>query len=777
MKKSGFKMIKQTAVKFMLITLAAALFSCADYTPEALDCYPSEDGGTYIILKNISIERTINPSSDMLSRFYLRGKPAASSGDYSCLHDDKTFASADELKQQKFSITPGIWDLMLTADSVFDGNSYITYKGTLTKAFTAGNTYVLSFNLSPTTTGEYGGMKITLQFSNGADKVTAVLKNKSTDTNTIDSTDFTGNSITSSDGKKSVTYSKKLLSPGNYHLTFYLYADGIDSPLNIIENVVRIQKDFYTTKTLEIDANETYDIIYKYYINGQELTDTPESAGITTSSGTGTVQPGKYTPKYGTTVGLPELQKTGFSFEGWYNSNTFTQPAGYLIERGETGTKTFYACFTNTLYVAPEQSGGDGSGTGATGGDGTGTTGTYPDESKNGYTQETAFSSIAAAVTKINDSTSPIDWNIAVCGTLNGAQKIENTAKNITLYGADGIDEATEEPKAVLNGGFTDESTGTTLSVKNCTGNITIKNLKITGGNQAQNSSGFGGGIYIETSNVTLDEGTLITGNKAKYGGGIYIKGGENGTNNTSVLNINNSAKITQNSALIYGGNIHATNLATVNMNGGEISEGSIETSSGGSTTGGSPIGGAGIGLQYGSKLNLTDGEIKNNRISDSSTRDKQGAGVWLDNTNSTLNSSQVQNTLNMSGGTISNNWIASQDEDKVMGGAVYVSQSSEMYMSGAAYIPFGADVQGNGEILENRGFNDVYLSLSSKINVLADLTTDETVASITPASDLLTQNPIQVVDPAKYYNKFALTGTSAAEWILNELGQLIPKP
>lgn len=47
---------------------------------------------------------------------------------------------------------------------------------------------------------------------------------------------------------------------------------------------------------------------------------------------------------------------------------------------------------------------------------------------------------------------------------------------------------------------------------------VTIKNLKITGGNASN-----GGGIYVgKSANVTLDNGSLISENYAeKKGGGI----------------------------------------------------------------------------------------------------------------------------------------------------------------------------------------------------------------------------------------------------------------
>ena len=196
--KNIFTEMKNTISKVLLAAFSSVLFfSCTDSIQEAAGCYPSEDGGTYIIINDVNLSRTINPSKDSLSGFDLRGKLSTQS-EYKSLQADSNGGSSTiaDLLQQKIKITPGIWDLMLTADSIADG-SCITYEGRITKTIAAGYEYVLNFNLTPQNPTDFGEMKITVNFTGNADKVTAVLKNKSTDSSAIISKDFTGSSITS----------------------------------------------------------------------------------------------------------------------------------------------------------------------------------------------------------------------------------------------------------------------------------------------------------------------------------------------------------------------------------------------------------------------------------------------------------------------------------------------------------------------------------------------------------------------------------------------------
>ncbi|MCR5764560.1 MAG: hypothetical protein K6G09_01150, partial [Treponema sp.] len=109
-------------------------------------------------------------------------------------------------------------------------------------------------------------------------------------------------------------------------------------------------------------------------------------------------------------------------------------------------------------------------------------------------------------------------------------------AKSILLTGYNGLDE-NENPKDKINrglqeiGGAGAAYTGTVLVVATEVP-VTITNLLLTGSkNDSTNNSDDsyhqkGGGLHItEEATVTLSDGTLISGNDAKYGGGVYNAG------------------------------------------------------------------------------------------------------------------------------------------------------------------------------------------------------------------------------------------------------------
>ncbi|MBO4601664.1 MAG: InlB B-repeat-containing protein [Salinivirgaceae bacterium] len=191
------------------------------------------------------------------------------------------------------------------------------------------------------------------------------------------------------------------------------------------------------------------------------------------------------------------------------------------------------------------------------------------------------LATINGAVQKITEYAESIDnsyyktFIIKVDGTLYGAQNIgaENDAafKNyeigqLVLEGAHTL-VAGQNPTDVLDGQFNEDNMNHTLYI-NSRADVTIRNLKITGG-----YSSSGGGIYTGNySTVTLDDGTLITGNIASNeGGGIY---------NAYTLTVKPGATITSNRAKIGGGifDCFLSSSSTTTIKGGTIVENTADS-------------------------------------------------------------------------------------------------------------------------------------------------------------------------------------------------------
>ncbi|MBO7593364.1 MAG: InlB B-repeat-containing protein [Salinivirgaceae bacterium] len=198
-------------------------------------------------------------------------------------------------------------------------------------------------------------------------------------------------------------------------------------------------------------------------------------------------------------------------------------------------------------------------------------------------TIDAPLATINGAVHRITENAKNIDGSyyktfiIKVDGTLYGAQNIgaefdaafpNYEISELVLEGAH-KSVAGQEPTDVLDGQFDETDRGSTLYI-NSKAPITIRNMKITGGCDVS-----GGGLYLwgNITDVTLDDGTLITGNRAinvvsgedivyGQGGGVYSCGAWR-------LAIKQGAVITGNTAT-YGGGF-ADNPASIIIDGGSV--------------------------------------------------------------------------------------------------------------------------------------------------------------------------------------------------------------
>ena len=693
--------MKKLIKNLLTASLAFTLFSCTNILQQ-INNNPekkSADGETYIVL-NTSVKKTTTKVSrdidadkndlkvENLVNFVLSGKETDS--DTSTI---KTLAEAEtlsELQSQKIKITPGVWTFKLAAEL----NGIIFSGETEGKEIKAGLENTVKFVL--TSEVKYGGLEITIEWTNKADKVVATLltKDRTEEVATETFEDFEEDSST-------VTFSRDIkkadeqINSGTYYLKFEFYNETTTTLFDTYESYVNIADGLITRANLAIALDETFDIIYE--LNGENVT-----------LAEGQVQPLKYSRK-STELTLPQMKRPGYFWGGWYEEEDFSGEPVTAIP-AETGVqKTYYAKWNNpVLYV---------SGTG--------------DDPTGDGTEHNPFESIDKACETIIATGDPeMEWVIYIMGDVTGPHSSTKKAgerssaandygrsvlpetltlshaKSILLMGFNELDE-NDIPKDKINRGLastsTNYDTGTALGISTEVP-VTIKNLLITGGRTATTNGNsnndtfftYGGGIHVKAgSTVILDDGTLIEKNKARYGGGVYnagtlyligtacigdknatslaVRGSYDTCSNEStyagggLYNVGTLYLGTEEKALtggifyncgltIWGGGIYNTDNGTVIMNSGNIAYNDGQETCGG------------IEIVSGS-LTMTGGSIHHN-----STGGK-GGGVLL----------KPGAIFNFGGGTISANWATGG------GGGVFIDSSesspSIMYMYGTAVI------------------------------------------------------------------------------------------
>ena len=213
-------------------------------------------------------------------------------------------------------------------------------------------------------------------------------------------------------------------------------------------------------------------------------------------------------------ITLDTPTKTGYYFVGWYKDSSFTTSVT-TIPQGSHEPKTFYAFFTNEIYVS--------------------STGT---DTNDGLRDSSAVDSIATAVSKIvSIADSSIDWTIKVLGKVTGIQTIDETltsseANSILIDGVvvGGVNPCLDGDSLSETENLTQGTNKTTLSIKTAVP-VTITNLVITGGRGTWGRGGTseGGGLFLyQNAKVSLGDGVQIYGNSSMgtgggKGGGVYV--------------------------------------------------------------------------------------------------------------------------------------------------------------------------------------------------------------------------------------------------------------
>ena len=536
----------------LLTALLLILFaSCSNLVQQSSSSSSSDskssDGNTWLVIKSADIKATsgqsraangktnFGPSQDdadvsKLTNLVLKGKKHSDSSEAKTLLEAAAFSG---LQNKKIMIEPGNWDFTLSGKL-----SDYTFTGSITKDIVTGVENTLSFVLK--CDDEYGSLELTIEWSNTASKLICVLMDAER-VNYIKTQSIYSSSFEEFEGEADATGAKPKMHRAKVNFTetntnqkisagtYYLRIE-FDGPENLIslgvaEYYVTIANGLPTRKTITADLSPSYKVEWER--NGGEF----EANKIIAAS---------YTRK--SSFNMPEISKSGYFFDGWYSDEYFAgdPTTGTFNGANYTGDVKFHAKWIpNTLYV---------SGTG--------------DDSADGLSEDTALQTLDKACEKIITlGKSGIDWTIYIIGDVTGSSNTHKKAgerengndndyersvissdvtssyaKSILLTGIHTEKDADGNPQDMINRGYLYNRTSYSI-----TGNclviatsvpVTIKNLLITRGHASYpnpSSDAYhekGGGLHIvEGATVTLDDGVLITKNKAEYGGAVYNAG------------------------------------------------------------------------------------------------------------------------------------------------------------------------------------------------------------------------------------------------------------
>ncbi len=336
------------------------------------------------------------------------------------------------------------------------------------------------------------------------------------------------------------------------------------------------------------------------------------------------------------------------------------------------------------------------------------------DNDEQSGTKSQPFKTIEFALTKLSAGEPDeiiIDYDSN--GDVFGPQEIPDTftttnCSALTIRGANGLD-AYGMPKDILNASGT-RNAGSVLTVKSAVP-ITIKDLKITGGNCTDAPGDrSGGGIYLTAGELTLADGVFVVGNYAAYGGGVYVKEGAslfmNGTSyigdKTQTTASGETLGEQCSNSASYGGGIH--NSGNVYL--GYKKEGSAIKEAG--WTGGVcrnyvSMNGGGI---YNSK---GDVKIRDGNISYNYSYNQRGGGLCASE------NVPAGKGIELLGGVLEENVAG-------FGGAVYVKSSFSM--KGSPYIPYGGSPDKNDIFLDNQNNTEMTVTIAGDLTLPSGKTT-----------------------------------------------------
>ncbi len=543
------KTMKNIIKTTFIFLLMAGILSCSNLLSESKsESSHSESSGSKTSLRinveDTSVSRAVYPSTDAsyLTNFVIKGKKTGSDATPAQLGTAADYTALGKLVITFEDGDEGNWDISLEAGyKIGSGASEQTliFSDTKTVNIQKNIMNTVSFALK-NSDYNYGGLNLTINFDDTTNTIDAIFLSLRDSSNTLieDGTEIT--TFESITGGKSFTYSRsisdteKRLESGLYHfmLQFSSDSDLVTSySVNTYEAYINIVNGLTTTATLNIAVNQIYDVSYEYYEDGKKL---PVENGQTfptgvTINGTG-VLPVKY---FSAGTPLPALTLDGYVFAGWYDAaiggNKYSAAAGFPA----SGTsKTFYARFIKPELVV----------------------------SSNAFDGYPSIDAAIYYIASLGDSSS--NWTINVNASVTGPQTIDGflldgKANSITIQG---YTPAAGEPTDTIDAGLTTATKNGAALAINTTVPVTLKDIKITGGNNDNTGDIKGGGLFIGIgADVTLDDGVLINGNTADLGSGVYAR---------STFKMKGSAQVDSNNDVYLGMGADLNDMAYLEIAG-----------------------------------------------------------------------------------------------------------------------------------------------------------------------------------------------------------------
>ena len=501
--------------KYITLFFAAVMLtvcSCKNSFQTKPEIIPEEqDMGIINVSASTKNARSISPSADELNVANLTNIKLE--GNWQGETDPQEIFTkstwSDFQSNSSAAVQTGNWIFTLTAQ--LNGVKFSATQGTATAPVTIVKDTVTNLSFELQSTGEYGGLSITINLTQGsATKVFATLKrtsdNVEADSRTItlpvtNPATFPVTAQYKIDIEKTNGVPTDGIEPGEYKLELAFKTDDSAHPvLNTWKGIVRITAGITTTATISWATEQVYEI--QYNTNGGSIVDavypltfTRRSEEITLPTATKII-----------TGQDPDPDKA-FYFEGWYTDSSFPVAAKVTkIAAGTVGDLPLYARFIDTLYVNY-----DGA--------------NYAPNYSDGTRPETGFALIDDAIKKIVNAgcdTSNIDWTIWVTGTVGFDDDSQIIPASFTTAHAKSL-AIKGDPDATgpyARGTITGCESVTALMIQTSVP-VIIQDITIYQGHGEN-----GGGIFIDNNaNVTIGSGTEIVENEARYGAGIYSQG------------------------------------------------------------------------------------------------------------------------------------------------------------------------------------------------------------------------------------------------------------
>lgn len=286
-----------------------------------------------------------------------------------------------------------------------------------------------------------------------------------------------------------------------------------------------------------------------------------------------------------------------------------------------------------------------------------------------------AYATIQSAV----DNAMPFDVINVSAGTY-----AENVVinKSLTIQGAD-------PSSTIVDGTDTDS-----VFIINGSVAVTLTNMTITNGNAPSGSTtNWGGGIYVERGNVTLDS-LIISDNFASEGGGISSSGGKLTILNSQIIN-----NIAGSSTTASGGGIDVSNFSAAAQV--VIVNSTIVNNTASSVSGGNAIGG---GIASSASSLLIESSTISGNSSSSGVSTGSAGGIFIYGSGGS-----ISETIAIRNSTISGNSAV------FAGGGIYVTNAAEVTLTNNTVVSNTATYFAGGI----GAFNDSNVNLSNMLTAL----------------------------------------------------------